>query len=220
MILPRDLYCAMARLLCILLMALLPACAARRSADAEPADILIPAGQYAAAFDAARQSLADLGFELERIDARLGIITTRPKPSAGLATPWDQTQSVPAQEFEELVNRHFRRATITFRTTGEPEHLAGASQTAPGPEPLDLRLVNTPIAGRVEVALERLHRPGWRLEPTVMRWSMRTLDPDLRGTGMWPSYTVAFSQDPYLARRIEARIRAALEHASPDESAP
>jgi hypothetical protein len=170
------------------------------------AEAQVPAGGYAAAFDAARESLIGMGFELDRVDARLGIIRTLPKSSAGLATPWHREQSTLEQEVEDLFNRQFRIAVITFHLPGSVEHAPPRPQTAPGPEPLDLREIDAPLVARVEVVLERLHRAGWRLEPSAMRWSSRSFDPDLRGTGMWPQYTVAFSQDPILARRLASAI--------------
>ena len=183
-------------------------CASPGEYAAPAAEAQIPAGRYGAAFEAARETLVDLGFEMERIDARLGVITTKPKSSVGLAAPWDAVQSKPQQELEDLLNRQFRRATVVFQLPGAAEHAPARPQTMPGPEPEDLRLVDEAMVARVEVVLERLHRPGWRLEPTAMRFSLRSFDPDLRSTSMWPQYTVAFSQDPqlglWLARKIEA----------------
>jgi hypothetical protein len=184
-----------------------------------PAEAQIPAGRYAAAFDAARESLIDLGFELERVDARFGVISTRPKSTAGLATPWHREQSTLEQEVEDLLNGQFRRAIITFHIPSAAEHLPPRPQTAPGPAPVDLRESEGPLIARVEVVLERLHRPGWRLEPSAMRWSSRAFDPELRGTSMWPVYTVAFSQDPLLARRLAFAIDAEARAAAPADPA-
>jgi hypothetical protein len=179
----------------------------------------VPAGRYVEAFEAARESLVDLGFELDRVDARLGIITSRPKPSVGLASPWDREQSTVEQEFEDLLNRQYRRAVITFHVPDAPEHSAPRAQTAPGAAPADLREHDDALTARVEVVLERFHRPGWRLEPSAMRFSSRSFDPDLRGTGMWPQYTVAFSQDILLARRLAESIDAATRRtAAPSEA--
>ena len=59
-------------------------------ATSRPAEFATAPGGYAAAFDAAREVLREFRFELERVDARSGIITTRPKATAGLATLWDR----------------------------------------------------------------------------------------------------------------------------------
>jgi hypothetical protein len=186
----------------------------------QPVELVFAPGRYLAAFDAGRASLIDLGFELERVDARLGIIVTRAKGTAGLASPWDREQSSLGQECEDLVNRHYRRATITFRIPDTPEHTPPLPQTMPGQDPPDLREIAAPVVARVEVSVERLRRPGWRLQPTLMRMSSQTMDPDLRPRGMWPQYTVPFTQDVLLAQRIAARIEARVarhEMPSPEE---
>lgn len=201
----------------LLLSACLPGCVAPPAAY--PAEMTIPPGRYAAVFEAARESLISLGFEMERIDARHGIIATFPKSTSGLATPWDRDQSTPQQELEDLLNRHFRRAIITFSAPEKPAPGAPALQIVPGPAPIDLREFDQHIIARVEVVLERQRRPGWRLEPTSIRFSSRWLDPDLRGTGMWPTYTVAFSQDPLLAGRVLTAMSRAAEKSDTGRSA-
>jgi hypothetical protein len=185
-----------------------------------PTTFVIAPGHYSAAFDAAIESLIDLGFELERVDARHGIITTAAKSSAGLASPWHRHQSTFGQEVEDLLNRQVRRAIVTFEISGEPQHAPPAPQTVPGPSPLDLREADGPMVATVEVVLERLRFPGMRLEPSVMRLSSRAQDPQLRRAGMWPQYAVAFSQDPLLAQRIGARISAAAGNAPAATAAP
>ncbi len=84
------------------LAALLPGCGTTpRPATALP----IPSGRYAEAFDAAREALRDLRFDLERVDARLGVITSRPHATDGLATPWDLDQTSSRQEVQDLMHQ-------------------------------------------------------------------------------------------------------------------
>ncbi len=157
-------------------------------------------GRYDAAFDAARETLIERRFELERVDARAGVITTRPKPSSGLATPWDSEQTTLDQEVEDLFNRQQRLVRITF----EP--------VAPGGiPPDDLRAVPGELTARVDVVVERLHRPGWQVEPGAVRFSTYAQDPALAERGMWPTYAVPFSQDPDLAGRLAAEIERRLK---------
>lgn len=155
---------------------------------------------YAAAFDAARQTLIDARFDLERVDARAGVITTRPKSTAGLATPWDAEQSSISQEVEDLANQQQRTIRVWF----EPEIRAD-------PAPEDLRHIEGPMVVRVEVVIERVHKPGWRIETTAVRFSSFSRDPELTERAMWPRYSVAFAQDPEyagrLAHAIERRIK-------------
>src|SRR5438128_989361 len=80
-----------------------------------------PAPAYAEAFDTARQTLRDTGFILERVDARAGVITTQPKTTAGLLTPWDREQTSFGQDLEDLFQRHQRIVRVEFEPApGQP----------------------------------------------------------------------------------------------------
>lgn len=174
----------------------------------------VPSGGYAPAFEAAKQVLIDARFELDRVDARSGVITTRPKETSGLATPWDTEQSSFGQELEDLLNRQYRRVRLTF----EPATPAGPAPPAPTDEPgPDLRDHQGPITAIATVSLERLHRPGWRIETTSIRQSSTYYNPEWGIDGIWPQYTVPFAQDHRLAARLTQRIRKRMEHA---EAAP
>jgi hypothetical protein len=162
----------------------------------------IPDGRYNAAFDAARDNMIHRRFELERVDSRAGVITSRPKTTSGLATPWDTEQTTLDQEIEDLANGQRRIVRITFEPANPP---AGS-----GP-PDDMREVKGPIAARVEVVIERVHTPGWQVQPTAVRFSSHAEDPQLEQRAMWPSYYVPFSQDPKLAARIAAAIEEQLK---------
>lgn len=169
-----------------------------------PSEIKVNPGQYAAAFDAARESLIGRRFNLERVDARAGVITSQAKTTAGLATPWDLEQSTLNQEVEDLFDSQQRRVRITFEVVGE--------ESTP---PEDFRTVKGPITARVEVVVERIHASGWRIEPTAVRYSSYAHDPALAGRDMYPTYAVPFSQDPRLASRIAHEIRGRLGTAPP-----
>jgi len=159
-------------------------------------ELTLTSAQYTDAFQAAKDALAEYRFELDRVDAGAGVITSMPKASQGIATPWDFEQSSFEQELEDLANRHLRRVRITF----EP--------VSPAEDPQqDLRTATGPIVGRVEVIVDRVRRAGWRLEPTSVRLSTFTRDPDLVARGMWPQYTVPISQDPEFAARLADGIR-------------
>jgi hypothetical protein len=179
-------------ILLLLLAALLSGCATNRPLST---DFPVPAGGYIKAFDEARDVLIGMRFELDRVDAAAGVITTQPKHTAGLATPWDAEQSTLEQEWEDLVNEQERRVRITF----EP-----AEATA-GEWP-DLREYTGPMTGHVEVAIDRVHHAGWRLETTSIRYSTYTIDPTLIDRQMWPLYSVPFSQDRLLADELAEKI--------------
>jgi hypothetical protein len=196
--------------LLIALALILPACASRHAGPTEPLDLVmvddttlrIPAGKYAAAFDAARHELREAGFALERVDAFSGIITTAPSGSAGFATPWSQDQSTVRQEFNDFFQRHYRTVRITF----EPAEPLAASPLDP---PTDLRSLDTELLMRTRVVLDRNYRPGWQIANTSIRHSSYYTDPDLQARGMQPGYSVARAEDRLLAERIARRIATA-----------
>lgn len=169
------------------------------SAIKRDSKVKVGGGRYSAAFDAARESLIARRFELDRVDARAGVITTKPKSTSGVATPWDTEQSNFDQEVEDLFNRQQRLVRITFEPVG-----AGDSP------PEDLRTVPGDLTARVEVVVERLHRPGWQIQPESVRFSSTAQDPAMGPRGMWPTYAVPFSQDPDFASRLAAEIERRL----------
>lgn len=171
-----------------------------------PAEITVPAGAYSRVFDATRAVLADARFDLERVDAAAGVISTRPKGTGGLATPWDFEQSTLGQEFEDALNLHVRRVRVTFEPPSPPEDVP-RGQAATGPLIPDLRDAAGPLSARVEVIVSRLHRPLWQLEPSAVGLSGFASDPALRARGMQPTYDVPFTHDERLARRLADEIR-------------
>ncbi len=167
-----------------------------------PASIDVPPGQYERAFDAARDQLVRARFELDRVDARSGVITTKPKTTAGLATPWDAESVSLAQKTEDLLNQQQRRVRVTFEPTAGS--MPGDGSTA------DLRTLEGPLTARVEVSIDRVRAPGWELDATAIRYSGRTQSRAISERGLWPRYEVPFSQDDGWARALAARVRDAL----------
>jgi len=175
------------------LAALLGGCGARG-----PREFEVAAGHYEATFDAARATLRDWGFELDRVDGRAGVISTHPKTTAGAATPWDAEQSSLRAELEDMANRQQRRVRVTF------EPAAPAADWQPG---IDLPDPEGPTVARVLVVVERLYRPGMRLEPSAISLSSRWSDPVLIDRGVQPGAEVVVRQDLALADRLGAAIR-------------
>ena len=161
-------------------------------------ELAIGPGEYAVAFDAARDVLRDARFEIDRVDARAGVITTAPK-----TTTW--------RDLEDVLNRHGRRVRVSFEPAGEP--VGGeAGEAAEGNTIRDL-LTEEPgeLVMRVRGVVEREQRPGWRLESSAAHLSTRAEDPALVRRGMEPGYTVAVREDAALggelAQRIAKRLR-------------
>jgi hypothetical protein len=169
------------------------------------ATLEVPAERYAAVFDAAREVLRDERFDLERVDARAGVITTQPKKSIGVLSPWDGEQSTVRQEVDDLFNRQRRVVRVTF----EPPD-------GPPPPGTDLLSGDAPaLVMRVGVVVEREQQPGWRLESTSVRLNTRSTDLALAERGLTPWYTVPAAQDPALAARLAEEIRRRADPAAP-----
>lgn len=181
------------RMTLLVVMIALAGCAGGRP-DSEPA--LAAGGTYARTFDAAKATLRDQGFILERVDAAEGVITTRPKDTAGIATPWHSEQQSVAQEFEDLAQRHQRVVRVTFERADGGE---GASTGAP-------LQASSPCRMSIHVTVLRLNAPGRRLEPETIRQTSAYADPDLVARGMQPQYAVAWKQDERLAAHLTAEI--------------
>lgn len=154
----------------------------------------ISAGGYAAAFDATREALRASRFVLDRVDAGEGVITTQPKQTSGLATPWDSEQTSFSQEMEDTVHAQQRRVRVTFVPRGD-----GASALGDGA-----------CTGRVEVVLERVNLVGWQPSSKAILQSGFTTDPVAQASGRGARYEVAMARDDALAARIAERVRRRL----------
>lgn len=184
--------------------------------------VVLPPGRYPEAFTVTRDLLIARGFAVERVDARSGVITSTPKRTAGLATPWDREQATFGDEFRDVMNRHRRIVRVSFTPAdlAEPESgprspaAVGDIESDPASPAslgvLDLRGYDGPVHARFHVTLERVHRPGFRPEPASIRLSPISEDPALRERGMWPEYAVAIDRDLALERQLAQALRRRL----------
>lgn len=176
----------------------------------------VAASDYAITFEAARDVLADYRFTLSRVDARAGVITTTPKTTGGLFTPWDTEQSKLSQEWEDTLNKQQRRVEITFTPAAaapaDPAAEAGVIADARRNEiaigsarPLAGDLIETPqeTVARVVVVVERIHTYGVRPNTRSVYLTTGTSDPTLPFPG---SFEEAISDDPPLADRLARKI--------------
>jgi hypothetical protein len=192
----------------ILALILLVACGPLGCASSEerPVTFAVAAGGYNAAFEAAREVLREARFNIDRVDAAAGVISTEPKRSSGLATPWDGEQSSTRDEFEDYFNHQQRIVRITFEADpGAPAEAAPAplGELDPGP---DLRGYEGPIVAHILVVVERERRPGWRIESVSIAHNTFAQDPALGPRGMGGSYWVPVAQDRRLAGRLAEEI--------------
>jgi hypothetical protein len=142
-------------------------------------------------FDAARETLMGFRFALDRVDARRGVITTHPKRTAGIATPWDKEQSGIDQEWEDLLNEQRRVVRIEFDPAGE--QAADQERTM-----------------RIQVEVVRTHRPNWRIETESVRLSNHAQSRDADGVLEPGSFTEVVGLDERFAQRIADAIETRL----------
>lgn len=190
-------------------------------------DTIVPvsSGGYSASFEHAKQVLRDANFDLDRVDARSGVVTTKPKHSAGLATPWDLEQSTLADETNDLLSDRSRQVRIWFepassmgsRPSDAP--LAPAFATipvepgapgAPGTMPMDLRTYDGAIRARIDVVVLSTQRPSTRLDSTTIRLRSFSWDPAMARRGLYPTYEVPVGRDERLEHRIAGALYSAL----------
>jgi len=151
-------------------------------------------GGYAAAFDAARETLRARGFELERVDAASGTIVTQPKASAGLATPWNADPTTLRQSADDLLNHQQRRVRVTFLAP-DAEHPPAADQ---------------PFEVCVEVVIDRVQEPGLRVPAKAPTLWTTTSDAARTDQGVGGEFTVPVARDAELEARIASEIESRL----------
>lgn len=189
----------------------------------------VPPGRYAEAFEAAKDVLRAHAFELDRVDAASGVVTTHARGSAGFATPWVPHSSTLGDAGRGFLDRERRRAVIVFEPANAdlaaaPTGDTGASAT-PEPskkpvgidpdealtldraEPLDAA---APLRARVMVWVERVYRPGRRVGSTSVRLASFTSDPELKEQGLEPAFARPVRDDPGLESRMSQAIGARL----------
>jgi hypothetical protein len=145
----------------------------------------VGAGEYDAAFNAAREVLREHRFQLERVDAAAGVITTQPKNTGGAASPWDTEQSTLGQELEDLLNMQKRVVRVTFNRAAS-------------------------VRGRVEVTVYRVQTPNLRPSSRAIALTSTTIDPQAVAQGVGGSYETPVSQDSRLAARLAQAIAARI----------
>jgi len=133
--------------------------------------------------EAIREVLTDHRFEIDRVDGRRGVVTTAFKTTQGIASPWDGEQGSIKQEAADFVNQHERAVRVTIDEAGEVV---------------------------VSVMVQRVHRPGWRIESESIARSSRTTVIGVDGRRE-PGRTVTpIGLDGGLAQRIGEEITARL----------
>ncbi len=170
----------------------------------------VPAGAYANAFQSAKDALRDAAFELDRVDARDGVIVTAPRQWAGIATPWIPHSTGMRSSMEGLAHHERRYARVVF------EPIGGASSE----HGTDLREYDGKMNATVEVVVQRIYRPGRRVSPAGIRLTSTAVDPSLIERGMQPQFIEDQGQDAELAGRLAAKMAGAKNTHVEGDAAP
>lgn len=216
-------------LLAIALLLLLAAGAAG-CASRGPTRVEVRPANYDAAFDATVQALRDEQFLLDRIDRRLGVITTRPRSASSFLEPWKGDNSNVAQAVESTLQYQRRIVRIEFEPVGGvaaetgPDTLPPFGQVSPA-EPFFIPAEHRgTLVVNVRCFVERSHRPGLQVPTMAVRKSSVTVDPSLRERGMtaqfWEPIARDASMESRLKRRIADKAGATVQVSEPAPPAP
>lgn len=200
------------RVLAILLLAsCLGGCAASRpSTKPAAATFVVDASDYEQAFEAAKGVLLDRQYELERVDARAGILLTQPRTGAGLLTPW---KIGPGSRLgEDTVNAQARVVEIRFEPAAETERAPGGvpDALANPRSPVPPSAAEGVIIVSVRVLMERRVSPTRRLDPTAVQAASVSFDPGLARRGLSMTYYAPHDLDEdasaALAKSLQRRL--------------
>jgi len=175
--------------------------------------IAVPADSYEQSFDSAMQALRHEQFVLDRVDRRLGVITTKPMPSSSMLEPLKFDNSTVGQGIEATMHDQRRVVRIEFRTPGEGATESGGSesdrysvQVVPSPVPFEPGLSDGLLVMNVSCIIERGHQPNRQIPTTNMRNRHFTTDPALVEQGIKRRFWEPVGNDPYMEQRIAHRI--------------
>ncbi len=157
-----------------------------------PTSTTLEPDRYAEAFEVVKDALRERGFELERVDARAGIITTRPQTSSGFFTPWVASERRPRDEMASSLHRQRRVVEVRF--------LGGEG---------DRRTSREPVTVDVSARVERVYQPGVRTPTASVRLRHVSTDPTL-GAGAEDIFAVDQGADRALAAELNRRIAVAM----------
>ncbi len=141
--------------------------------------VAAPGSERQRVIEVVRGVLSDRRFVIDRVDARRGVVTTEFKSTQGIVSPWDGEQGSVNQEMADFVNQHERAVRVEIQDDGE--------------------IV-------VSVVVQRLHRPGWKIETESIAQSSRTTLIDAGGMRVPGQTATPIGLDGQLARRIGDEI--------------
>ena len=167
---------------------------------------------YDTAFDATVAALRDEQFLLDRVDRRLGVITTRPRPASSFLEPWKGDNSTPAQAVESTLHYERRVVRIEFDPVGGLEPETGPAALPPFGQVSPAQPFFIPADHRgtlvvnVRCFVERSHRPGLQVPTMAVRRSNVTIDPALQERGVTNQFWEPIARDAQMESRLRQRI--------------
>ncbi len=176
-----------------------------------PRAFTFEASSYPAVFDATREEIRVARFELNRVDARNGVISTELKETGGLATPRDSEQQTLGQEWQDLLNDQLREVRVWFRPVGGvggvgAESAREADEVEPGADLREMASGTVAMEATVEVILHRRRQPGWQVETESIRRSGKYTTPEFGRRQMYAGSTTPIRRDDDFARELTQRI--------------
>ena len=82
--------------------------------DSGSVPVMVRVGDFAETFQAAKDVLREYRFELDRVDAREGVITTRAMSASGWATPWVDHASDWDGAWRDTLQDEARKVRVVF----------------------------------------------------------------------------------------------------------
>ena len=167
----------------------------------------VPVEDYAGVFQAARDELTRRRFEIERVDARSGVIVTEPKTGAGLLAPW--TLAPGARIAEDTLNAQSRVIEVRFEAAeaaiqaprGVQAPLADPQPTLPPGQAAETVLVS------VRVLILRRVSPNRRLDSSGIRYSVDSTNPALSRRGLGTRFDAPKDLDERAAAQVARSIQ-------------
>lgn len=181
--------------------------------------IRVESANYDDAFDSVMNALRYEQYTLDRVDRRLGVITTVPQDSASIVEPWQNHNSTIGQAAESTLHHERRIIRVEFQPMSRIDGNSGTAenstaknvplpinQVIPSPAPIDPAEVNGLLYIDVICTIERGHMPGRQIQTTDLRRSNFTIDPTLAERGIPNVFWEPIARDPYMEQRIKNRI--------------
>ncbi|MDF1808902.1 MAG: hypothetical protein P1U42_04325 [Phycisphaerales bacterium] len=162
------------------------------------AELVLENQSYDQVFESARDVLVDYRFGINRVDASRGVLTSHPKRSVGVVSPWDREQSTMNQEWEDFANQQERIVRIEFERLNVETDISNSLSERES------------VVVHVAVLVNRVHRPNWRIESESVRLSTHARSRDSGGQLEPRAFRETIGRDVELEVRIMDEIKTRL----------